>query len=118
MRHFIGICGLLAAALIAPGVRAAQISRLITFDRAREIARADLDYVTPAARPEEGMPVGNGRMGSLVWTTPSSLKLQINRVDVHAMDSTTFSFPRADSDYGYAHDLSARGARLRGPARG
>ena len=46
------------------------------------------------------MPVGNGRMGSLLWTTPSALKLQINRVDVHAMDSTTTSFPRADSDYG------------------
>ena len=47
------------------------------------------------------MPVGNGRTGSLVWTTPSAIKLQINRVDVHAMDSTSFSFPRADSDYGY-----------------
>ena len=47
------------------------------------------------------MPVGNGRTGSLVWTTPAALQIQINRVDVHAMDSTTFSFPRADSDYGY-----------------
>jgi hypothetical protein len=25
--------------------------------------------------------------------------MQINRVDVHAMDSTSFSFGRADSDY-------------------
>jgi hypothetical protein len=101
MRPCLGPCGLLVAALIAPSVCAAQISSLIAFDRPHQIARADLDYITPAARPEEGMPVGNGRMGSLVWTTPSSLKLQINRVDVHAMDSTTFSFPRADSDYGY-----------------
>jgi hypothetical protein len=74
---------------------------LIQIDRRTQIARADLDYDTPAARPEEGMPLGNGRMGSLVWTTASAIKLQINRVDVHAMDSTTFSFPRADSDYGY-----------------
>jgi uncharacterized protein DUF5703/glycosyl hydrolase family 95 len=73
----------------------------IELDRAAQIARADLDYRTPAARPEEGMPVGNGRMGSLVWTTPDTLRFQVNRVDVHAMDSTTFSFPRADSDYGY-----------------
>jgi len=28
------------------------------------------------------MPVGNGRMGSLVWTTPTALRFQINRVDV------------------------------------
>jgi hypothetical protein len=63
------------------------------------IARADLDYSTPAVRSEEGMPVGNGRMGSLVWTSPSALKFQINRVDVFAMHASSVSFPRADSDY-------------------
>jgi len=45
------------------------------------------------------MPVGNGRMGSLVWTTPSSLRFQINRVDVFAVDGRTASFPVVDSDY-------------------
>lgn len=45
------------------------------------------------------MPVGNGRMGSLVWTTPSALKFQINRVDAFAMGASSVSFPRADSDY-------------------
>jgi len=73
----------------------------IHVDRQRQIARADLDYATPVTRSEEGMPLGNGRMGTLVWTTPSAIRLQVNRVDVHAMDSTSFSFPRADSDYGY-----------------
>lgn len=81
--------------------RAATPQSLIHVDRRSQLARADLDYSTPATRPEEGMPIGNGRMGSLVWTTPEALHFQINRVDVHAMDSTTFSFPRADSDYGY-----------------
>jgi hypothetical protein len=85
--------------LVSPVASLAQ--SLIQIDHARQIARADLDYDTPATRSEEGMPIGNGRMGTLVWTTPASLKMQINRVDVHAMDSTTFSFPRADSDYGY-----------------
>jgi hypothetical protein len=70
---------------------------LVKIDRQRQIARADLDYTTPASRSEEGMPLGNGRMGTLVWTTPSAIRLQVNRVDVHAMDSTTCSFPRADS---------------------
>ncbi|HVU32726.1 MAG TPA: DUF5703 domain-containing protein [Opitutaceae bacterium] len=63
------------------------------------IARADLDYTTPAVRSEEGMPVGNGRMGSLVWTTPNALHFQINRVDVFGEDAATVSFPEADSDY-------------------
>lgn len=64
------------------------------------ISRADLIYDKPAHRSEEGQPVGNGVTGSLVWTIPSALKFQINRVDVFANDATSVSFPRADSDYG------------------
>src|SRR5690348_10684249 len=63
------------------------------------IARGDLDFTSPATRSDEGMPVGNGRMGSLVWTTPSALKFQINRCDVFAGDASSVSFPQADSDY-------------------
>src|SRR5215475_6816172 len=63
------------------------------------VSGADLDYTTPARRSEEGMPIGNGRMGSLVWTTPSAINLQINRDDVFAVDSTTMSFPRTHSEY-------------------
>jgi hypothetical protein len=87
--------------LIAGVASSASGQSLVTIDRQRQLARADLDYTTPVTRTEEGMPLGNGRMGSLVWTAPDAVRLQINRVDVHAMDSTTFSFPRADSDYGY-----------------
>jgi hypothetical protein len=74
---------------------------LVKVDRRTLVSRADLDYNSPASRSEEGMPLGNGRTGSLLWTTPSAVHMQINRVDVHAMDDTSFSFPRADSDYGY-----------------
>ena len=63
------------------------------------LSSGDLEYSGPATRSEEGMPVGNGRMGSLVWTTPSALKFQINRVDVFGQDSATVSFPRSNSDY-------------------
>lgn len=59
------------------------------------------------------MPVGNGRTGSLVWTTPSSLRFQVNRVDVFALNASSVSFPRADSDYaagcGYV-DIHVAGA--------
>ena len=55
------------------------------------VSRADLDCNEPVSRSEEGMPVGNGRMGSLVWTTPTALKFQINRVDVFAQNCETDS---------------------------
>jgi len=78
---------------------ASQAAGLLTVDYRKLVSRADLTYDTSVSRSEEGMPVGNGRMGSLVWTTPSSLKFQINRVDVFGADSNTVSFPQADSDY-------------------
>jgi hypothetical protein len=34
------------------------------------VSRASLTYDKPVNRSEEGLPIGNGRMGSLVWTTP------------------------------------------------
>jgi hypothetical protein len=100
MRRRLILFAVVALGLCAGPAPVAAPESLIQIDRRAQIARADLSYTEPASRPEEGMPVGNGRMGSLVWTTPSSLRLQINRADVHAMDSTTFSFGRADSDFG------------------
>ena len=61
-------------------------------DLSKVISAADLDYQKPASRSEEGMPVGNGRMGSLVWTSPTSLKFQINRVDVFGNNSASNNF--------------------------
>jgi hypothetical protein len=71
----------------------------LDIDLRSAIACGDLDYTSPTERSDEGMPLGNGRMGSLVWTTPSALKFQINRCDVFATDGTTVSFPQADTDY-------------------
>ncbi len=84
-----GACGASAALGAAPteaGLRAL-------------IARADLDYPAPVARSEDGLPVGNGRMGSLVWTTPTAVKFQINRVDVQPISAASSSFPERNSDY-------------------
>jgi hypothetical protein len=65
----------------------------------RIVSASDLLYSRPVARSEEGIPVGNGRMGSLVWTTPSQLHLQINRVDVYANSCRTNSFVEVHDDY-------------------
>ncbi len=63
------------------------------------ISAADLTYNEPVVRSEEGMPVGNGRMGSLVWTTPSSLKFQINRVDIFGNNCASNNFFERNTDY-------------------
>ncbi len=73
--------------------------RLPQVDYQTLVARADIILDKPVARPEAGLPVGNGRTGSLLWTTPTALRLQINRVDVFAADSSSTSFPERHSDY-------------------
>ncbi|MDD4632936.1 MAG: hypothetical protein PHQ77_11900, partial [Proteiniphilum sp.] len=40
---------------------------------------ADLVYKTPVSTSEEGLPIGNGVMGTLQWTTPTSIRYQLNR---------------------------------------
>jgi hypothetical protein len=98
-----GLTSIIASALVVclPSAPHAQSgsSRILDVDFRKLVSRADLNYDKPASRSEEGMPVGNGRMGSLVWTSPSALKFQINRVDLFAENSYTTSFPRADTDY-------------------
>ena len=76
-------------------------SSILSVDYRNLVSRADLTYEKPVVRAEEGLPVGNGTMGSLVWTSPSSLKFQLNRVDVYAANSYTRSFNRRDWDYAY-----------------
>ena len=69
------------------------------------IGRADLHIDGTVSRSEGGLPVGNGTMGTLVWTSPSAVKTQINRVDVFANDSYSNSFNERHLDYGYACGL-------------
>ncbi|HDZ40641.1 MAG TPA: glycoside hydrolase [Bacteroidetes bacterium] len=63
------------------------------------VSEADLVYTKPVDRSEAGMPLGNGVMGTLVWTTPSAIKMQINRNDVFAVNRSTDSFMERHSDY-------------------
>ncbi len=77
----------------------ASNSTLLDVGFRKLIGRADLVYDKPASRSEEGIPVGNGRMGSLVWTTPTAMRLQINRVDVYANSCTSNSFFERNTDY-------------------
>ncbi len=47
---------------------------------------SDLVYNQPAETPDAGSPIGNGRMGTMVWTSPEAIHLQINRADVFAVN--------------------------------
>ena len=91
---------LLCLICFSSSVVTGQDKSLLDVNYKNLVSRADLTYDTPVIRSEEGMPIGNGITGSLVWTIPSAIKFQINRVDVFANDATSVSFPKADSDLG------------------
>lgn len=63
------------------------------------VSLADLTYQGAARLPEHGLPLGNGRMGSLIWLTPNAIHLQINRCDVFGMNSSSRSVGITDSDF-------------------
>jgi len=75
------------AFVIIPALSFAQLmssteaskSSMLDINYRELVSRADLTYDKPVSYSEEGLPVGNGRMGSPVWTSPSALKFQINR---------------------------------------
>jgi len=58
------------------------------------VSRSDLIYQAPAAQPAAGHPIGNGRMGTLVWTSPDALHFQVNRVDVFAVSKHHSALPQ------------------------
>ena len=63
------------------------------------VSQADLVYATPVKRPVEGQPIGNGRMGTLVWTSPEAVHFQINRNDVFAVNRNHAGAQFDPSDY-------------------
>ncbi|MEI6679174.1 MAG: DUF5703 domain-containing protein [Mariniphaga sp.] len=63
------------------------------------ISKADLNYTQPVKRSSDGQPIGNGRMGSLIWTNQNALSYQINRVDVFSVNSNTRTFDGTPRDW-------------------
>lgn len=99
----LGICSLLANVSVqgqsSSPASNNQISSLLNVDYKSLVSRADLDYTEPVNKSEAGIPVGNGTMGSLFWTTPAQLKMQINRVDVFSSNSATNNFFQRNTEY-------------------
>ena len=63
------------------------------------VSRADLVYRSPVETSLEGHPVGNGVMGTMVSTTPSAVRLQINRCDVFAVNKDHDGLQASPTDY-------------------
>jgi len=92
------------------------------------VSRADLQYDKPVGRSEEGMPLGNGRMGSLVWTVPmwffdlctlekETMKIAnatYNAYFRNGVNANTRVFPAWPSRWDAAFTLLTRGAFLVG----
>ena len=92
-RSFVAAAGLASPALSAAQSAATPVSPI------SPVSSSDLHYSTPVPRSEEGIPIGNGCMGTLVWTTPYSLRMQINRADVYPISSNGHSFFERHNDY-------------------
>lgn len=88
------LCLLVLAAWAAKGWAAENVLPLRDLDDAairNLVSRADIHYTRPALNAEEGLPIGNGQMGTLVWTTPeepATIRYQLNRNDTFGMDRT------------------------------
>ena len=83
----------------------AEESPAIEVDYRALVSQSDLIYRSPAPQSIEGLPIGNGVMGTLVWTGPNAVYLQINRSDVFAVNKThggTFNYLDNTTDYGGA----------------
>lgn len=83
-RHCVAAAAVLLFCLPTCLPSRAQDSSCIDVDHRALVSQSDLIYQSPAARPVDGQPIGNGRMGAMVWTPPSAVRLQINRCDVYA----------------------------------
>ncbi|MFM7250454.1 MAG: glycosyl hydrolase family 95 catalytic domain-containing protein [Planctomycetaceae bacterium] len=68
------------------GICSADQPSPVTVDHRSSVSRSDLVFDTPAATPDAGQPIGNGRMGTMVWTSPNAIHMQIHRVDVFAVN--------------------------------
>ncbi|MGA2248664.1 MAG: glycoside hydrolase N-terminal domain-containing protein [Verrucomicrobiota bacterium] len=90
----------LCLSLLAVGTAVAQIAdSLLKYDYRSLVAHSDLSFNTPAPSTHDGLPIGNGRLGTLVWTTPAALHYQINHDDLFCSGNNTLASPKGHTDY-------------------
>ena len=73
-------------------------NRVLSVDYRALVSRADLVYLSHPYKAIEGHPIGNGRMGTMVWAAGSLVNLQINRSDVFAINRNHDGFFTGPTD--------------------
>ena len=93
--EYLNVIGAIVFCLGVPGTCSAAAdfpagSTMIALDYARYLAPIDLHFTKPT-KPVEGIPLGNGKMGTLVWVDGAGSRLEFNfgRPDVFFMGSAT-----------------------------
>lgn len=83
-------------------VYANQLAPILNMDYKAYVASGDVDYTGIITKSQNGLPIGTGKMGSLVWNNNDhSLNFQINRVDVYGYNSAGTGSLNGNNDYGY-----------------
>jgi hypothetical protein len=92
--------GAVCLSLVVAGTAVAETSdSLLRYDYRSLVGHSDLSFDTPAPSRHDGLPIGNGRMGTLVWTTPAALHYQINHDDLFCFGNNTQASPKGHTDY-------------------
>ena len=109
------LCGIGLHALTTAAGGAPAGSTMLNLDYAQYLAPIDLHFTQPT-QPVKGIPLGNGKMGTLVWIdgTGSMLQFNFGRPDVFFRGSATatFSFTsRTDGNSKVGHvDIGFQGS--------
>ena len=72
---------------------------MLNIDYRALISSADLIYHSPVEKAVEGQPIGNGEMGTFVWTTQNAIHFQLNRCDVFAVNKNHAGRQAGPTDY-------------------
>jgi hypothetical protein len=100
------VCTLISSAFITvldnDVVYAGLSAPILNMDYKSYVSTGDVDYTGIITKSQYGMPIGTGKMGSLVWNNnANSLNFQINRVDVYGYNSAGTGSLNGNNDYGY-----------------
>jgi alpha-L-fucosidase 2 len=98
-------------------------------DTAAYLSRHEVVYLSPPTEGWEGLPIGNGDLSAMIWTTENALRLQINKADIwdqadaeapkllRSCGRLTIDFATPCFEWLYLDDFEARLSPATGSAR-
>ena len=80
-----------------------MMAKTLSFDRPVQRECQDEQYRITKDGPQvgsfEGLPIGTGCMGTMVWTMADRVCMSLNRSDVYPMNGDSSSFFQRNTDY-------------------